>query len=102
MGKALVDYLSGAIQGGQADNATAYGGNPHLFPYKHNEGQFRAGAVAQRYLCVPAGLACTENLDIELNFLNDGLWMKSDSVALGGVTATNLTANIPDYSKRNC
>lgn len=42
MGKALVDYLSGAIQGGQADNATlVYGGNPHLFPYKHNEGQFR-------------------------------------------------------------
>lgn len=25
--------------------------------------------------------------------------MKSDSVALGGVTASNLTANIPDYSK---
>nr|VUD25066.1 Uncharacterised protein [Salmonella sp. NCTC 7297] len=41
MGKALVDYLSGAIQGGEADNATlVYGGNPHLFPYKHNEGQF--------------------------------------------------------------
>ncbi len=40
-----------------------------------------------------------KNLDIELNFLNDGLWMKTDSVALGGVTASNLTANIPDYSK---
>ncbi len=33
MGKALVDYLSGAIQGGRADNATLVpGGNPHLFP----------------------------------------------------------------------
>lgn len=33
MGKELVDYLSGAIQGGEADNATlVYGGNPHLFP----------------------------------------------------------------------
>ncbi len=41
MGKDLVDYLSGAIQGGEADNATlVYGGNPQLFPYKHNEGQF--------------------------------------------------------------
>lgn len=40
-----------------------------------------------------------KNLDIELNFLNDGLWMKTDSVALGGVTASNLRANIPDYSK---
>lgn len=42
MGKELVDYLSGAIKGGQATDATlAYGGNPHLFPYKHNEGQFQ-------------------------------------------------------------
>lgn len=42
MGKELVDYLSGAIQGGEADNATlVYGGDPHLFPYLHNEGQFR-------------------------------------------------------------
>ena len=41
MGKDLVDYLSGAIQGGEADNAMlVYGGNPQLFPYKHNEGQF--------------------------------------------------------------
>lgn len=33
MGKDLVDYLSGAIQGGEADNATlVYGGNPQLFP----------------------------------------------------------------------
>ena len=26
-----------------------------------------------------------KNLDIELNFINDGLWMKTDGVALGGV-----------------
>ncbi|ONG14147.1 DUF3971 domain-containing protein [Escherichia coli] len=66
MGKDLVDYLSGAIQGGVADNATlVYGGNPQLFPY----------------------------------FINDGLWMKTDGVNLGGVRASNLTAVIPDYSK---
>ncbi len=42
MGKALVDYLSGAIKAGQASDATlVYGGNPHLFPYPHNEGQFQ-------------------------------------------------------------
>ena len=35
MGKALVDYLSGAIKAGQASDATlVYGGNPHLFPYQ--------------------------------------------------------------------
>ncbi|WP_236275824.1 AsmA2 domain-containing protein YhdP [Enterobacter cloacae] len=101
MGKALVDYLSGAIQGGQADNATlAYGGNPHLFPYKHNEGQFQVLVpLHNATFAFQPGWPALKNLDIELNFLNDGLWMKSDSVALGGVTATNLTANIPDYSK---
>ena len=101
MGKALVDYLSGAIQGGQADNATlVYGGNPHLFPYKHNEGQFQVLVPLRNatYAFQPDWPAL-KNLDIELNFLNDGLWMKTDSVALGGVTASNLTANIPDYSK---
>ncbi|MFT2950707.1 DUF3971 domain-containing protein, partial [Klebsiella pneumoniae] len=101
MGKALVDYLSGAIQGGQADNATlVYGGNPHLFPYKHNEGQFQVLVpLHNATFAFQPGWPALKNLDIELNFLNDGLWMKSDSVALGGVTATNLTANIPDYSK---
>ncbi|XPE45706.1 DUF3971 domain-containing protein [Shigella flexneri] len=62
MAKALVDDLSGAIQGGQADNATLVdGGNPHLFPYKHNEGQFHVLVpAAQRHLCLPAGLARAE------------------------------------------
>ncbi len=41
MGKALVDYLSGAIKGASQQRSTlVYGGNPHLFPYPHNEGQF--------------------------------------------------------------
>ncbi|ADO46740.1 AsmA2 domain-containing protein YhdP [[Enterobacter] lignolyticus] len=100
MGKALVDYLSGAIQGGQAENATlVYGGNPHLFPYKHNEGQFQVWVPLHKatFAFQPDWPALT-NLDINLNFLNDGLWMQSDKVGLGGVTASNLTANIPDYA----
>ena len=101
MGKALVDYLSGAIQGGQADNATlVYGGNPHLFPYKHNEGQFQVLVpLRNATFAFQPDWPALKNLNIELNFLNDGLWMKSDSVALGGVTASNLRAVIPDYSK---
>ncbi len=87
-------------RGGQADNATtAYGGN-RIFLYKHNEGQFQVLVpLHNATFAFQPGWPALKNLDIELNFLNDGLWMKSDSVALGGVTATNLTANIPDYSK---
>ncbi|HAU5592323.1 TPA: AsmA2 domain-containing protein [Citrobacter amalonaticus] len=101
MGKALVDYLSGAIQGGEADNATlVYGGNPHLFPYKHNEGQFEVLVPLRnaKFAFQPDWPALTD-LNIELDFLNDGLWMKTDGVNLGGVKATNLTAIIPDYAK---
>ncbi|HCB8035171.1 TPA: AsmA2 domain-containing protein YhdP [Escherichia coli] len=103
MGKDLVDYLSGAIQGGEADNATlVYGGNPQLFPYKHNEGQFEVLVPLRKakFAFQPDWPALT-NLDIELDFINDGLWMKTDGVNLGGVRATDLTAVIPDYSKEN-
>lgn len=101
MGKELVDYLSGAIQGGQADSATlVYGGNPHLFPYKHNEGQFEVLVpLRNAKFAFQPDWPALENLDIELDFINDGLWMKSDAVKLGGVTGRNLTAIIPDYSK---
>nr|WP_269218544.1 AsmA2 domain-containing protein YhdP [Escherichia coli] len=101
MGKDLVDYLSGAIQGGEADNATlVYGGNPQLFPYKHNEGQFEVLVPLRnaKFAFQPDWPALT-NLDIELDFINDGLWMKTDGVNLGGVRSSNLTAVIPDYSK---
>ncbi|WP_085438370.1 AsmA2 domain-containing protein YhdP [Escherichia coli] len=101
MGKDQVDYLSGAIQGGEADNATlVYGGNPQLFPYKHNEGQFEVLVPLRnaKFAFQPDWPALT-NLDIELDFINDGLWMKTDGVNLGGVRASNLTAVIPDYSK---
>ncbi|HGF3847605.1 TPA: AsmA2 domain-containing protein YhdP [Escherichia coli] len=101
MGKELVDYLSGAIQGGKADNATlVYGGNPHLFPYKHNEGQFEVLVPLRnaKFAFQPDWPVLT-NLDIELDFINDGLWMKTGGVNLGGVRASNLTAVIPDYSK---
>ncbi|WP_270221591.1 AsmA2 domain-containing protein YhdP [Kosakonia cowanii] len=101
MGKALVDYLSGAIKGGQTENATlVYAGNPSLFPYKHNEGQFEVLVpLRNATFAFQPDWPALQNLDISLDFLNDGLWMKSDKVMLGGVTASNLAAAIPDYIK---
>lgn len=101
MGKALTDYLSGAIQGGLVDNATlVYGGNPRQFPYQHNEGQFEVLVpLRNATFAFQPDWPALNNLDITLDFINDGLWMKTDRVALGGVTASNLTAIIPDYSK---
>ena len=101
MGKDLTDYLSAAIQGGQADNATlTFGGNPALFPFTHNEGQFQVYVpLHQAVFTFQPDWPALKNLDITLDFINEGLWMKAATVALGGVTASNLTAVIADYEK---
>ena len=102
MGTHLVDYLSGAIQGGQVENATlVYAGNPHLFPYKHNDGQFQVWVPlrAATFRFQP-GWPALQNLDIDLNFLNDGLFMKAAHTALGQVRGNNVVAAIPDYLKQ--
>ncbi len=38
-------------------------------------------------------------LNIDLNFINNGLWMRADKAMLGNVTASNLDAAIPDYAQ---
>ena len=58
MGKHLVDYLSGAIQGGQVDNATLiYSGDPQHFPYRKTRGSLKSSCRCARHLPVPTGLA---------------------------------------------
>lgn len=101
MGKELTDYLSGAIQGGTSDNATlTFGGNPDRFPFTHNEGQFQVYVpLHNATFGFQPDWPALNNLDITLDFINEGLWMKADKVALGGVTARNLMAAIPDYEK---
>jgi uncharacterized protein (TIGR02099 family) len=101
MGKHLVDYLSGAIQGGQVDNASLiYAGNPHQFPYKKNEGQFQVFVPLRHatFQFQPDWPALND-LAIDLNFVNDGLWMKAPQTLLGKVTGSNISAIIPDYQK---
>lgn len=69
MGKDRLIYLSGAIQGGEADNATlGWWWQSATLPYKHNEGQ--PARRWQREVCLPAGLVALTNLDIELDFIN--------------------------------
>ncbi len=101
MGKHLVDYLSSAIQAGQVDNATlSFNGNPHDFPFKHNEGQFEVWVPLRNstFQFQPEWPALT-NLDIDLDFLNDGLFMKAAHTQLGKASGNNVVANIPDYLK---
>lgn len=101
MGTSLVNYLSGAIKGGQVQNASLiFAGNPHLFPFKHNDGMFEVWVPLKKatYQFQP-GWPDLQNLDINLDFVNDGLFMKADEAKLGEVNGRNISAVIPDYLK---
>ena len=101
MPKGLVHYLSTAIQGGKAKNATlVFAGNPHQFPFIHNEGTFQVTVpLKQAIFAFQPGWPALSPLDINLNFVNNGLWMKADAIRLGNVPVTQVTADIPDYHK---
>ncbi|WP_380179765.1 AsmA2 domain-containing protein YhdP [Kalamiella sp. sgz302252] len=101
MGTALTDYLSGAIKGGQVKNATLlFAGNPQLFPFKHNDGMFQVWVpLRQATYRFQPGWPDLEKLDINLNFINDGLFMKAEETKLGKVQGRNIAAAIPDYMK---
>nr|WP_277754436.1 AsmA2 domain-containing protein YhdP [Rosenbergiella collisarenosi] len=101
MPKGLVHYLSSAIQGGKANNATlVFAGNPHQFPFTHNEGTFQVTVpLTQATFAFQPGWPALSPLDITLNFVNNGLWMSTPAIRLGNVPVTQVTANIPDYHK---
>lgn len=101
MSKSLVDYLSGAIKGGQVHNASLiFSGNPHFFPFRHNEGMFEVWVpLKQSTYQFQPGWPDLKNLDINLDFVNDGLFMKSEQTQLGQVDGKNISAVIPDYLK---
>lgn len=101
MGNKLADYLTEALQGGQVDNATLiYNGNPHDFPYKHKEGQFQVYVpLRNATFAFQPDWPALDNLAIDLDFLNEGLWMNAPHAMLGKVTGSNISAIIPDYLK---
>ncbi|MCZ4060069.1 AsmA2 domain-containing protein YhdP [Pantoea sp. LMR881] len=101
MGHGLTQYLSGAIKGGKVDNATLlFAGNPELFPFKHNDGMFQVWVpLRQATYAFQPKWPDINNLDIDLNFINDGLWMNAPAAKLGEVDARNVSVTIPDYLK---
>ncbi|TCL04839.1 AsmA2 domain-containing protein YhdP [Sodalis ligni] len=101
MGTHLVDYLTGALKGGQVDNATlVFAGDPKQFPFKHNDGQFEVYVPLRHadYEFEP-GWPHLPDLAIDLDFLNDGLFMHAPLAQLGDAAGHDVVAAIPDYSK---
>ncbi|MGY0144899.1 AsmA2 domain-containing protein YhdP [Edwardsiella tarda] len=101
MGTELTDYLSAALEGGQVDNATLlYDGDPQQFPYAHHEGQFQVYVpLRQATFRFQPDWAPLTDLTIDLDFLNDGLWMFAPSAHLGAARGSNIHADIPRYGE---
>ncbi|MFC3394074.1 AsmA2 domain-containing protein YhdP [Brenneria rubrifaciens] len=101
MGKELVNYLSNALKSGRVDNGTLiFAGNPQRFPFVHNEGQFEVWVpVKNAVFEFQPGWPALTQLDINLDFANNGLWMFAPQAWLGKVEGKNISAVIPDYKK---
>ncbi|NHB89368.1 DUF3971 domain-containing protein [Photorhabdus tasmaniensis] len=102
MGTSLTDYLTASIIKGQIENATfVFQGNPKGFPFVKNDGQFQVFAPLRHatFQYQPNWPALLD-LNIDLNFHNNGLWMLAAQTALGKVKANNVSAVISDYSRK--
>ncbi|NLJ91917.1 MAG: TIGR02099 family protein [Aeromonadales bacterium] len=96
MGSALVDYLQGAIRGGQAQGAKVmWYGALDAFPYQDNQGIFQAKVpLRDAQFRFDPDWQPLSALDLDLLFENDNLYMKGEEGLLGSVTASQIKAQI--------
>lgn len=99
MGEELIYYLTNAIEGGRARDATLiFEGNPTHFPYRDHDGKFQVFVPLKDATLQfqPTWQPLTE-LSINLDFINNGLWMISDNAKLGKLDSHRIEASIPAY-----
>lgn len=101
VGKNLTQYLSESIIAGQIDNATfIFNGDPRDFPFEDHSGWFQVYApVKQATFKYDNEWPALFDLDVNLDFRNNGLWMSANEAKVGKATASNLTAIIETYEK---
>lgn len=99
MGPHLVEYLSRALQGGHVDNASLlFDGNPQLFPYHDREGHFQVYVpLRDATFAFQPHWPALKNLDMNLDFTNNGLSMYAPALYLGKVIGRHVQATIPNY-----
>jgi uncharacterized protein (TIGR02099 family) len=102
MGEALTNYLTESLIAGKVDNATLiFQGNPHDFPFRHNKGHFQVWVPLRNatFQYQPEWPALFD-LDLDLNFQNSGLQMQAGKARLGKVSASQISATLADYGKK--
>ncbi|WMC10164.1 YhdP family protein [Oceanimonas pelagia] len=96
MGTRLVDYLQGAIRDGHAEHAEVlWYGRLNRFPYRDGSGIFQARVPLRdaEFRFDPRWQPLTD-LDLDLLFENDGLYMRGPHGRLGEARAENIDARI--------
>ncbi|MDN3608279.1 YhdP family protein [Vibrio ostreicida] len=97
LGRDLTDYLSTAIQAGKVSTAKLlWYGRLDEFPYKDSNGIFQAwvGLEDAQFSFETAWPAIT-NLQLDLLFQNDAMYLDSKSATLMDVQAKRITGRIP-------
>ncbi|MGR5207518.1 YhdP family protein [Vibrio sp. PNB23_22_7] len=101
LGQDLTDYLSTAIQGGKVNTAKLlWYGELGDFPYKEHNGMFQAwvGLKNAKFSFDTAWPTITD-LQLDLLFENDAMYLDSKSATLNGVKAKRITGRIPDLAE---
>lgn len=100
LGDDLTDYLSTAIQGGRVDTAKLiWYGDLGSFPYQDHNGVFQAwvGLKEGKFSFDTAWPTIT-NLQLDLLFENDAMYLDSNAATLMDVDAKRITGRIPSLA----
>ncbi|MEF1283650.1 YhdP family protein [Vibrio sp. M250220] len=101
LGYELTDYLSTAIQGGKVNAAKLlWYGELADFPYKNNDGMFQAWVgLKQAKFSFDTAWPPITDLQLDLLFQNDAMYLDSRSATLMDVTAKRITGRIPELAE---
>ncbi|KJY82058.1 membrane protein [Vibrio galatheae] len=97
LGQNLTDYLSSGIQGGHVNTAKLlWYGELGDFPYHNNDGMFQAWVgLKQAKFSFDTAWPTITDLQLDLLFQNDAMYLDSRSATLNDVDVTRITGRIP-------
>lgn len=97
LGHELTDYLSTAIQGGKVNTAKLlWYGKLGDFPYSNHNGMFQAWVgLKQATFSFDTAWPAISDMQLDLLFENDAMYLDSRAAKLKDVTAKRITGRIP-------
>ncbi|MFB9215605.1 YhdP family protein [Vibrio sinaloensis] len=101
LGQDLTDYLSSAIQAGKVNTAKLlWYGELAQFPYQANDGMFQAWVgLKQAKFSFDTAWPPITDLQLDLLFQNDAMYLDSHSATLQDVKAKRITGRIPELAE---